>query len=143
MSAYDPAIIRAALKAILEAVTSVQVVYDYRRTDIQGDPAVVFDLASEDASILDDANNQRILNFKIWIITSVPTTGENSTKDRLDVVTKDVINALESLTNMTVGGTADWTMPVIGPRDQIESPEGNIAYQELSLKVYVVSDITA
>lgn len=141
MAVYDIGAIRAALKALLTSVSSVQNVYDYRNSAIDGYPSVLFDLDNEDGQMLDDANNQRIITFKLWVVTEIPVDGLQAAKDLLDSVTKDVINVLEKKSNQTLSNTCDWLMPVIGRRDQSTSPEGNFFYQELNLKVYVTSSI--
>lgn len=141
MASYDIGAIRAALKTLLSGISSVENVYDYPNSAIEGYPAIVFDLDSEDAQFLDDANNTRVLIFKLWIACEIPVNGLTDAKDLLDSVTKDVVNVLEKLSNQTLSGTCDWLIPVIGKRQQTNSPEGNFFYQELLLKVNVVSSI--
>lgn len=141
MATYDIAAIRTAIYNILAAVPSLEVVYKSPNPTIAGYPAAIFDLDNEDGSILDDTNNQRILTFKIWIACETGVEGVALTADLLDSVTKDVVNALEKQSNMALGGAADWTLPTIGQRQQINSTDGNYLYQELNLKVYVASSI--
>lgn len=141
MATYDIGAIRAALKALITTVSSVQVVFDYMNPTLTGYPAVIFDLDNEDAQMLDDANNTRTLTFKVWVVCEIPENGLVAAKDLLDSVTKDVVNVLEKLSNQTLSGNCDWMIPVIGKRDQTNSPEGNFYYQELLLKVNVVSSI--
>lgn len=141
MATYDIGAIRAALKALFVAVVSVKSVYDFPQSTIDGYPSVIFDLTNEDAAMLDDANNTRTLTFRIWIACEIPQNGLEPAKDLLDSVTKDVINVLERASNQTLSGNCDWMIPVIGKRDQTNSPEGNFLYQELNLKVNVVSSI--
>lgn len=141
MAIYDIGAIRAAIKSLLQSVSSVEVVYDSKQAALAGYPAVVFELDREQGDILDDVNNQRKLTFKLWVVVEAATQGMDAAKDMLDAVTKDVVNALESKSNLTLSGTADWTMPVIGGRDFVQTPEGLTGYQELQLEVHVVSSI--
>lgn len=141
MATYDIGAIRAALKTLIDTVASVGVVYDYLAPQITSYPAVIFDLDNEDAQMLDDANNTRTLTFKLWVVCEIPVDGLTAAKDLLDSVTKDVVNILEKVSNQTLSGTCDWMIPVIGKREQTNSPEGNFFYQELLLKVNVVSTI--
>ena len=141
MATYSIANIRSALKTLLSSIASVQVVYDYQNSEIQGYPCVLFDLDNEDAQMLDDVNNTRILTFKLWIVCEIPNEGLVTAKNLLDSVTTDVVNTLEKIGNQTLSGNCDWLMPVVGKRDQINSPEGNYFFQELQLKVNVVSTI--
>lgn len=139
MASYNIGSIRAAIKALLTTVSSVAYVYDYMAPKVDGYPAIIFDLDNEDAQYLDSVNNTRTLTFKIWVACEIPVDGLQSAKTLLDGVTADVVNILEKLTNQTLSGTADWCIPVIGKRDQSNSPSGNFLYQELLLKVNVVS----
>lgn len=141
MTSYNITAIRAALKTQLAAISSVQNVYDYMNPKIDGYPAVIFDVTNEDGTMLDDANNLRVITFTIWAVTEVKVLGQSAAKDSLDSVVKDVVNSLEKITNATLAGTADWVMPVIGRRTQVESPEGLVMYQEIMLKVNVASTI--
>lgn len=141
MSTYDPAQIRAQLKTLLQTVTELQVVYDYRNSTIEGYPAVIFDMTNEEGTMLDDANNVRVITFTLWIICELPIKGEDLAKTILDNATKAVINVLEDRDNATLGGTVDWTMPAMGQRAEVASPEGNTIYQEIRLRCNVASTI--
>lgn len=141
MATYNIGAIRAAIKALITTLSSVAKVYDFMNPTLDGYPAVIFDLDNEDAAMLDDANNTRTLTFKVWVVCEIPEAGLEAAKDLLDSVTKDVVNILEKLSNQTLSGNCDWMIPVIGKRDQSNSPEGNFYYQELLLKVNVVSSI--
>lgn len=141
MATYNPASIRAALKTLLQTASGVAAVYDFMNPNIEGYPAVIFDLDNEDASMLDDANNLRVITFKIWIVVEIPVNGQQAAKDSLDAQTQAVINILELKANDTLSGTVDWIIPVVGKRDQVQSPEGNLMYQELNLKCNIASTI--
>lgn len=141
MAAYSIGAVRAGIKAVLDAITSLQAVYNYPNAEIEGYPAAIFVMDQEDASFLDTANNTRILTFKIWVICEVAENGLTAADTLLDSVSTDVINALESSAHQTLGGACDWMMPVMGTRQQVASPEGNMLYQELNLKVYIASAI--
>lgn len=141
MATYNIGAIRSALKTLLETLTSVKKVYSSMNPVIEGYPAIIFDLDNEDATMLDDANNTRTLTFKLWIACEIPNAGMAEARDLLDNTTKDVVNLLEKVTNQTLSGNVDWMIPVIGKRDQSNSPEGNFYYQELLLRVNVVSSI--
>lgn len=142
MASYDIAAVRSALNTLLGTVASVQNVYDYPSPKVDGYPAVIFELSNEDGQFLDDALNQRVLTFTLWVACEIPTEGIAAASALLDGVTKDVVNILEKSTNQTLSGSCDWMMPVIGKREQVASPEGNFMYQELQLRVYIASSIT-
>lgn len=141
MSTYDPSAIRAQIKTLLETVTELQVVYDYRNPTITGYPAVIFDMTNEEGTMLDDSNNVRVITFTLWIICELPVKGESQAKTILDNATKAVINKLEAKANDTLAGTVDWTMPTMGQRAEVASPEGNTIYQEIRLRCNIASTI--
>ena len=141
MATYDPAAIRSAIKTLVSGVTSVSKVYDFLNPEIEGYPAVIFDVSDEEASMLDDANNLRIITFKMWLVVEIPVKLQVGARDLLDTITKDVINVLELKANDTLSGTVDWVVPVVGPRTQSLSPEGNFFYQELNIQCNVASTI--
>ena len=141
MATYDIAAIRAALKALMITATEIQNVYDYMNPVIAGYPAIIFDIDNEEGSMLDDANNVRVLTFKVWITVEVNVATQTTAKDNLDSAVKSIINILEKKSNDTLSGTVDWVMPVIGARSQSVSPEGNFMYQELLVKCNIASSI--
>lgn len=141
MASYSIGSVRSAINTILAAITSIQAVYNYPNPEIEGYPAAIFVMEQEDGSMLDTQNNTRILTFKIWVICEIPEKGLTAADALLDSVSTDVINALEKSTNQTLAGACDWMMPVMGTRQQVASPEGNLLYQELNLKVYIASNI--
>lgn len=141
MASYDISNIRAALKALLQTVTKLAFVYDFKQSNVEGYPCAIFDMSNEEATMLDDANNLRVVTFTIWIACELPVGGIQTTKGRLDAVVKDVINTLELKANDTLSGNVDWIIPVIGKRTEANSPEGVIAYQEIILKANVSSTI--
>jgi len=141
MSTYDPSAIRSQIKTLLQTVSEVAVVYDYRAVSLSGYPAIIFDLTNEDGTMLDDANNLRVLTFTIWIVCELPVKGEDLAKTILDNTTKSVINVLELKANDTLSGTVDWIMPVMGTRQEVATPEGNSIYQEIKLRCNVASTI--
>lgn len=141
MSTYDPSAVRAQIKTLLQTVTELQVVYDYRSSVISGYPAVIFDMTNEEGTMLDDANNVRKLTFTIWIICELPIKGEDQAKTILDNATKAVINVLEDRDNATLGGTVDWVMPAVGQRAEVAGVGGNTIYQEIRLVCNVASTI--
>jgi hypothetical protein len=141
MSTYDPSAIRAQIKTLLQTVTEVAYVYDYRNSAIDGYPAIIFDMTNEEGTMLDDTNNVRVLTFTIWLICELPVKGENLAKTILDNASKAVINVLEAKANDTLGGTVDWVMPTMGQRQEVQSPNGNQIYQELRLRCNVASSI--
>ena len=141
MASYDPAAVRTNLKTLLSAISSVQSVYDFAQSTIDGYPAIIFELSQEEGVMLDDITNTRTMTFEVWVACEIPVEGLQAATDLLDSTTKDVINVLEKSTNQTLSGACDWMMPVVGKREQVGSPEGNYLYQQLLLKVNIASSI--
>ncbi len=145
MATFDIAQVRSALKTLLTTLTGanqkISFVYDYSNPKIEGYPAIIFDVTAEDAQMLDDSNNVRAITFTLWVVNEVAVEGQSGAKDLLDAAVKDVINTLELKSNDTLSGNVDWIMPVIGKRQQVQSPEGLVMYQEIILKCQVSSSI--
>lgn len=141
MATYDPNAIRAQIKTLLQTATELSYVYDYNNPAIEGYPAAIFDITNENATMLDEAANMREITFTIYIAQETKIKGQSAAKTILDNAVKSVINLLENTANVSLGNTVDWTMPVIGRRTQVDSPEGMIMWQEIMLKCNVASTI--
>lgn len=143
MATYDPAAVRAALKALLQTCSTVASanVYDSRKTNIDGYPAIIFDLTNESGTMLDEITNVRVLTFTIWVVVEVSVAGQATAGATLDACVKEVVNLLEKASNAELSGTVDWTMPAVGQRDEVATPEGNTLYQEIKLQCNVSSTL--
>jgi len=144
MTAYNPTNVRAELKALLQTQTTVVAsanVHDFYNPNINGYPAIIFDISQEDASMLDDANNLRVMTFTLYIITEIKVAGLSEAKDILDVAVRTIINTLELKSNATLNGSVDWVMPVMGRRSEISSPEGSLLSQEMVVRCNIASTI--
>lgn len=141
MATYDIAATRAALKTLLATATGVAYVYDYSNPNVDGYPAIIFDVANETADMLDEANNVRTIQFSIWILQEITVAGEQAAKGSLDAISKSVFNLLENVANTTLSGTVDWTMPVSGKRSHVPTPQGAAFVQEVMLNAKVASSI--
>lgn len=141
MATYNPAAIRAAVKALLIGATGISTVYDFFNPTIDGYPCIIFDIDNEDGTMLDDINNLRVITFKVWIAAELAIAGQEAASGFLDTAVQSVINTLEKRGNDTLSGTVDWVMPVSGQRSQVASPDGNFMYQELFLRCNIASSI--
>lgn len=143
MATYDPAAIRAQLKSLLSTASEVDSanVYDFFNPNINGYPAIVFDISDEQNEMLDEANNMRVLVFTIYVITEIKVAGLDSATTILDNAVKSITDLLEKRSNETLGGTVDWVTPVMGKRTQANSPEGALIYQEMKVKCSLASSI--
>ena len=141
MATYDIATIRSALKTLITTADKLAFVYDYFNPKIEGYPCVAFDMENEANEMLDDANNLRTVTFKVYIMQEISVATRTTAKDLLDAAVKQVVNILETKTNDSLSGNIDWLMPINGKRGEVESPEGNILYQEIIIDAKVASTI--
>jgi len=141
MATFDPNAVRVQIKNLLQTVTEIAFVYDYSNPNIEGYPAVIFDVGNEDSEMLDDSSNLRTITFNIWILQEITVKGEQSAKTILDNIVKLVVNILEKKSNETLSNTVDWIMPVMGRRTHIATPEGAAFMQEIVLRAKVASTI--
>ena len=141
MTTYDPAAIRAQIKTLLQTATEISNVYDYNNPVIDGYPAIVFDISNESNDMLDESNNMRVITFTIYVITEIKVKGLDLATTILDNAVKSITNIIEKRSNDTLSNTVDWVTPVMGKREQSNSPEGNFIYQEMQLKCNIASSI--
>ena len=139
--AYDLDLIRTALKTLLATITEIAFVYDRRNPNIEGFPAVIFDITNNENIMLTNTQNQRTITYTLYIIAEIGTAGATQANTILDIATKKVVEILEDKDNITLSGNADWIMPVVGAREEVSSPNGSQIWQQLDLQVRVVSSI--
>lgn len=141
MTTYDPAAIRAQIKTLLQTATEIQNVYDYNNPNIDGYPAIIFDITDEENNMLDDTNNMRVITFTIYVIAEIKTIGLDAATTLLDNAAKSITNLVEKRSNYSLSNTVDWVTPVMGRRVQSASPEGNFISQEMKLRCNIASTI--
>jgi len=141
MPSYNLQTIRANIKTLLQTVTEIAFVYDRRNPNIEGYPAIIFDIDRNDNEMLTNVENLRTITFRIWIIQEVGVKGANDANGFLDTTTQKVVVALEKIANLDLSGQVDWIMPVEGARQEVTSPEGSVIWQILDLKVRVSSSV--
>lgn len=139
--AYNLVTIRANLKTLLQTVTEIAYVYDFNNPNVEGYPAIVFDISNNESEMLTDAENIRTITFSVYILAEITVKGQSAAKTILDTATKKVVEALEDIDNLTLSGAVDWLMPTVGPREQFNSPEGAVFSQRLDVQVKVASSI--
>jgi len=138
---YNLATIRTQLKTLLQTVTEVAFVYDRRNPNIEGYPAIIFDVTRSENEMLTNTENLRTIMFTIYLIAEVGQSGAAQANSYLDTVTKKVVEALEDVDNITLSGNVDWMMPVEGDRTEQQSPQGDTVWQQLDLRVKVASSV--
>jgi hypothetical protein len=138
---YNLQTFRSALKTLLQTVTEVAYVYDRRNPNIEGYPAIIFDITKNQNEMLTNVENLRETTFTIWLIAEVGVAGMANANSYLDNVTKKVVEALEDIDNLSLGGNVDWIMPVEGAREEVSSTQGSAIWQILELRVRVSSSV--
>lgn len=132
------ATIRSNLKGIMQNLvtsTTVAVVYDYYESNPTGYPAIVFDITDNSDSFLTTSENLMVVTFTAYVLVEVLNKNVEQATDILDTVTDALIDIVSDKDNITLSGEADWISPTVGPRNQIETPNGQAFMQELSIKV--------
>ena len=139
--AYNITTIRAKIKALIATVTEVAFVYDQFELSPEGYPAVIFDISKNENGMLTDSENIRKITFTLYILCEIGVKGRAGARDLLDTVTQNLITVLEDKDNMSLTGSVDWIMPVLGPRDELSIGSGTAFSQKLDLDVMVSSSI--
>jgi len=136
--------IRTNLKTVISnLVTSstVSVVYDYYEPNLSGYPAIVFDITDNSDDYLTTQENLLKITFSAYIIVEIYKNEiENATR-LLDTVTDALIVELRKSTNLSLAGSVDWIQPVVGARQQVETPNGQAFQQKLDIKINVSDTI--
>jgi len=143
MAIYDPAAIRAAIKTLIQTAvgTDIAFVYDFDNPNVEGYPAIIFDISGEDNEMMDDSNNMRKITFTIYVMVEIKVITLEVATDILDNAVKAITNLVEKKSNNTLSNTVDWVTPVIGKRQQTNSPDGNLIWQEMQLRCNIASSI--
>ena len=128
--------IRTNLKSVVSNLVSsstVSVVYDYYEPNVSGYPAIVFDISNQTDAFLTNRENILKITFTAYVIVEVYQNGIEDATDLLDSVSDSLITELRKENNLTLSGTIDWISPVVGPRSQIETPNGQAFMQQMDI----------
>lgn len=138
---FDISATRAQIKTLLSTVPGLAFVYDFNNPNVEGYPCAIFDVTDEQAQFFDEVSNLRTIQFTINVLQEISVAGEQTAKNQLDAVVKDIINLLEKSSNTSLSGTVDWIIPVTGARKHVATPQGGAYAQEVLLKANVISSI--
>ena len=141
MATYNLALIRTAIKGILEGVSGLAYVYDRRNPIVEGYPCAIMDISNNVNDMLTNVENERKITFTIWLIQEVGIMTMEEANTSLDEITREAVEALEKRSNLTLGGLVDWIMPAEGKREEVSSPEGSAIWQILNLDVRVTTSV--
>jgi len=141
MPTYNLATIRAAIKSILSGVSDLAYVYDRRNPNIEGYPCAIMDITENSNEMLTNIENERRIRFTIWLIQEIGVKGADNANDILDEITREAVEALENIDNISLGGLVDWIMPAEGKREEVSSPEGSAIWQILNVDVRVTTSV--
>jgi hypothetical protein len=139
--AYDLSTIRATLKTLFETISEIAFVYDRRNPTVEGYPCIIFDIEKNESEMLTNTQNLRTITFRVWVMTEIPVGGASKANDILDNATTAVVEAVENITNLQLGGDINWLPPVEGARQEVSSPTGNLIWQILDLRCRIISSV--
>jgi hypothetical protein len=136
--------IRTNLKGVVSNLVTasvVSVVYDFFKPDVSGYPAVVFDITNNSDAFLTNKENLLKITFSAYILVEIYNNGIEDATRLLDTVTDALIVELRKESNLSLSGSVDWISPAIGPRTQIETPNGQAFSQQLDITINVADTI--
>lgn len=136
--------IRTNLKAVMSnLVTSstVAYVYDFYQPNIQGYPAIIFDITNNTDGFLTNKENLLKITYTAYILVEIFQNQIEDATDLLDTVTDALIVELRKESNLSLSGAVDWVSPAIGPRQQVETPNGQAFSQQLDIVINVADTI--
>ena len=123
------------LSAILTSVTEIAFVYSDRKPNIEGYPAIVFDVTDVDNQVLTNVENLESAIITIYIVQEIKEATIALANQYLNLATKAVIKELASRSNLSLNSTVDWIEPVKGGRKEQVSTTGAVLWQEIKVKV--------
>jgi len=130
------------IETTLEKVDSVQEIYNYRTTKVDGYPAVVFTPDSMDNSFETVTENFKVYRFRIWIWVSAEVKSmEDVNNSILPNVVDDVVAQFdEDWDGGTINGHRCWVLMNSGIWDTVDSESGKAAYAEMTLSIKVITN---
>lgn len=131
--------IRAKIKTLLEGISEIAFVSDFHKAKLEGYPAVTFDVSESSNDFLTNNDNMRMFTFLIVIFNETEIQGLDAATALLDTVADKVVEAFEN--DFTLTGTVSWCNPVTGPRVPLDTPQGLVVAQQLSLKCNVAVSV--
>ena len=141
MTTYNLSTIRADLKTLFLTITEIAFVYDRRNPTVEGYPCIIFDVERNDNEMITNVENLRQITFRVWIMTEIPVGGAEKANTILDNATTAVIEEIEKISNLQLGGDINWFPPVEGARQEVSSPTGNLVWQILDLRCRIISSV--
>ena len=132
--------LRTAVAAKLATVTQLAYVYDHHAANLEGYPACTFDVSDSSNEFLTNKDNLRTITFKLVVYQETKVKGLDLATGILDATVDAIISAFEN--DFALAGAVDWCEPLNGPRNQLQTPNGIVIAQELSLKCFYSSAVT-
>lgn len=135
--------IRTNLKGVISnLVTSstVSMVKDYYESNITY-PAIVFDISDNRDDYLTTTENLLQITFTAYVIVEIFQNGVEDATRLLDNVSDLLITELRKSANISLSGAIDWMKPTVGPRQQIETPNGMGFQQQIDILCMVADTI--
>jgi hypothetical protein len=136
--------IRTNLKSVISNLvtgSTVSVVYDYFEPNVSGFPAIVFDITNNNDEYLTNKENLLKITFSAYVIVEIFQNEIEDATRLLDTVTDALIVELRKESNISLSGAVDWISPVVGPRQQVETPSGMAFQQQLDIVLNVADTI--
>ena len=124
--------IRTAIKTILSTITEIAYVYDYHNPDLEGYPAVTFDMSDQEGDFLTNVQNEEAISYIFMVYQEVKEKTQAQAKDILDTVADKIKIAFAN--NYSLSGVIDVCRPVIGERVEIQTTQGLVYGQKITLK---------
>ena|SRR3989304_4180590 len=128
------ATIKSAVNSVLSGITEISFRYDHHRADLEGYPAVTFDIIEERSEYLENRTVLRTAVVEILVYQETKIKGLDAAASILDNVANEIIQTFTQDPNNDLSGVVDYCLPVSGGRNQWQSPQGLVLYQRLTLR---------
>lgn len=124
--------IRAAIKSVIDTLTTVQETYNYERSTFAGFPVVIIAPSENEADYGSQSNDRLVFVFKLRAYYPIPDEGEQEdSESAIEEVYDELLTTF--LQRNVLGGACDWVTPVPGVWQYEQRGEGIYRVAEITL----------
>jgi hypothetical protein len=121
----------AAIKAKLQTITELQVVFDYHTSNLTGFPCVTFEPSSNENVFYTNTDNLRSYVFDIIVYQEFNTISRETAIGILRQTVDAVIASFDADYNLS--GACDFCMPIPSSFGEVPEAGGNVLFAQMSL----------
>lgn len=139
--------IKASIVTGLGTITDIKQVFNYGvkvfQAEINEFPVALVVPASNDSSYLSTGDNQRVYNFKVWVIGKTDGISSQVVQDSVESIVDQIMDYFDSDANNTLGDTVTHIEATPADWDQVQTSPSEVAIvASVMLKCHQLYDVT-